>query len=114
MQNLSFKRVQFYHALLLFTLILTGVLQSRADDVVVDNIIYTIDDGYAIVKGLEDSTLTTDLNILASVEYNDVTYPVTEIKYSAFYQCADLKSVTIPDSVIEIGAYAFNRCSDCA
>ncbi len=43
----------------------------------------------------------------------NVTIPdsVTEIGYYAFANCAGLKSVTIPDSVTEIGHSAFKGCT---
>ena len=43
-----------------------------------------------------------------SVVYEGNTYSVTSIGASAFYNCSGLTSVTIPNSVISIGAYAFN------
>ena len=36
---------------------------------------------------------------------------VNTIADSAFYECKDLKSITIPDSVTSIGEYAFNNCT---
>lgn len=45
-----------------------------------------------------------------SVTYNAKTYSVTEIIRSAFSDCSDLTSVTIPNSVTSIGSYAFQDC----
>jgi len=36
---------------------------------------------------------------------------VTTIKYSAFYGCSGLTSITIPNSVTTIGNYVFGSCS---
>jgi hypothetical protein len=54
---------------------------------------------------------TGNIVIPDSVNYNGVTYAVTEIGYNAFCNCTSLKSVTIPSSVIIIYGGAFYGCS---
>lgn len=49
--------------------------------------------------------------IPSSVEYNGKKYSVTSIGYSAFQECSDLISVTIPNSVTSIESSAFQECS---
>lgn len=46
-----------------------------------------------------------------SVVYNGNTYSVTSIGESAFANCKDLTSVTIPNSVTSINYHAFYNCS---
>ena len=49
--------------------------------------------------------------IPSSVEYNGNSYSVTSIGGSAFGDCTDLTSVTIPDGVTSIEKFAFLNCS---
>ena len=46
-----------------------------------------------------------------NVTFNNIACKVTSIGSSAFYNCYDLNSVTIPNSVTSIGYNAFHGCS---
>ena len=48
------------------------------------------------------------------VNYNNKTYKVTSIGYHAFWNCSGLTSITIPNSVANIGEEAFFDCSKCS
>lgn len=52
-----------------------------------------------------------DIVIPNTVEYEGVTCNVTSIGKSAFYYCENLSSVTIPNSITNIGANAFQSSS---
>ena len=54
----------------------------------------------------------SDLVIPETVENEGITYNVTSIGDAAFYQCAGLTSVTIPEGVASIGNVAFHQCTD--
>ena len=58
----------------------------------------------------KDSYLNS-VGIPTSVIYDEMEYRVTSIGDCAFYECSDLTSVTIPNSVTSIGESAFNECS---
>ena len=49
---------------------------------------------------------TGNVVIPESVIYEGKTYPVTSIGKDAFYDCSNLTSVTIPNSVTSIGKYS--------
>ncbi len=74
---------------------------------VLEALSYTLssDGSSYIVTGIGD-VLSSDIVIPAN--YQDK--PVTGIGYQAFYGCSNLKSVTIPDSITNIGTFAFLSC----
>ena len=47
------------------------------------------------------------VKIPETISYNDDTYSISSIGHYAFCGCRALTSVTIPNSVTSIGAYAF-------
>ena len=67
--------------------------------------VLSTDKTYYIVSGMGNCT---DSEIVIPDTYNGL--PVTTIGASAFYNCTELASVTIPDSITSIGSYAFNGC----
>ena len=72
-----------------------------------DSVIYKCYDDYAVVSGYTDD-VPNEVVILKEV----CGLPVTEIGYSAFYDCEKLTSVKIPDSVTSIGDFAFSGCKN--
>ena len=60
--------------------------------------------------GTNKSYVSGTLKIPSTIKYNGVTYKVTSIGRSAFYECTGLTSVTIPNSVTSIGSSAFYGC----
>lgn len=77
------------------------------------------DDEGAIYRILEDNTaelfngthVKGDYVIPKTIVINYVEYPVTRIRREAFWYNSDLTSVTIPNSVNNIGDYAFAGCN---
>ena len=53
----------------------------------------------------------TEVIIPSTVENNGITYTVTSIGTSAFYNCRSLTLITIPSTVTSIGSSAFYNCS---
>ena len=68
---------------------------------------------YTSVDGVLFNKNKTEILGYPSAKGSSYVIPssVTEIGYSAFYDCIGLKSVTIPSSVKKIGDYAFYGCT---
>lgn len=58
-----------------------------------------------------DTTSFVTATILEYITFDNASFPVKRIDIGAFYACKALKSITIPNSVTEIGAIAFAGCS---
>ncbi len=65
---------------------------------------------YSISEG--KVTITGHLNPVGDIVIPSEIggYPVTSVGYKAFYNCASLTSITIPDNVAIINSYAFSGC----
>lgn len=85
-------------------------LQAGAYDFMVDGLAYNIKSSDAVSVTRADYSGLTAANIPSNVTYNGQTYSVTSIEESAFWQCGDLTSVTIPNTVKSIGEGAFYYC----
>lgn len=66
-----------------------------------------IDKEYAEFRQNYQNQYKGDIVIPESVEYNDVTYPVKSIQRDAFNNCKDVTSITLPNSLKQIGSTAF-------
>lgn len=104
---------------ILFSILLLGTLPfamslQAASTVRDGNLQYTILDESARTAYVRRNVYTAessviDITISPTVTINEIEYNVTTIYASAFNGCA-LKNVTIPSSIISIGAGAFINC----
>ena len=88
------------------------VLSLSAVEVEIDGINYDIiaKAKQATVIEKSSGSYSGAVVIPESVEYEGVSYAVTSIGGSAFFDCSGLTSVTIPNSVTSIGDCAFLYC----
>ena len=68
---------------------------------------YTVSNGEATVTGI-GGAFGTNLSIPATIG----GYPVTGIGADAFKNCSELKSLSLPESIVTIDSYAFKGCSN--
>ncbi len=103
---------QNYLKKLMTALLLLCCTAASAQYFEVDGIYYNIlsseDKTVEVTSG--SNKYTGAVTIPASVTYNSITYSVTSIGQSTFYNCTDLTSIEIPSSVTSIGGSAFFYC----
>ena len=102
--------------LLAMLTLLACTFQMNAEIVKLDGLYYSLGTTTAQVVQDQSSdksvyTTYTSVTIPASVTYNAYTYPVTSIGTSAFENCSNLQSITLPTSVTTINTDAFYGCS---
>lgn len=96
---------------LMLGLMLAFAMTAEADTVTVDGIKYLLDTTHktagitGYVSGQSPTSITD-----TTVEYLNETYIVTYVANSAFRDCSNLTSVSLP-TVTTIGQYAFYGCS---
>lgn len=83
----------------------------HAEEVTIDGITYWNWGGGLAVKNKSIGYYSGNIVIPSIVEYNNFNYPVTAVQGGAFYNCTNLISVTLPDSIESIGDGAFNNCT---
>ena len=114
------KLTKFSRAILAIAMMLMAALPSLAHDFEVDGVYYKIMNETekrvtATYKGDYNDSYSNEYSgnviIPSSVTYNGTIYSVTSIDDYAFYGCTGLTSVTIGNSVIEIGKGAFHFCT---
>lgn len=92
------------------------VVNVSATTFTIDGLTYsTTSDTQVKVDNVVDSYLTENagkISIPSTVEYESASYTVSKISMFAFENCTDLKSISIPSSVTEIGTDAFLGCSN--
>ena len=81
-------------------------------EVVNNGITYRIDENGATITAAE-ATLA-EANIPSAVEFEGNQYPVIKINDNVFADNTNLTAVTLPDGLVEIGAYAFRECQNLA
>ena len=108
---------------ILFLLLMLLPMVASAHDFEVDGIYYIITDtiekeAWVSCRGGAYDSYSNEYSgevvIPETATHNGITYSITGIRYSAFESCTLLTSVSISNSVIEIGKYAFAYCSNLA
>ena len=114
---------EFSRAIIIVVMILLMSLQTFAYEFEVDGIYYNIIDSKknkveVTHKAFREESYdaindySADVKIPSNINLNGVTYEVTSIGWKAFENSKNLRSVDIPNSVVEIDDDAFNECTN--
>ena len=98
--------------LLFFTTLLIA-LNLQAHRVRVDGVLYWLDQGEYTARTeneLSGNTYTGDIVIPSTITYEGVEYTVTEIGSYTFAE-STITSLTLPNTIKKINAYAFENCT---
>lgn len=98
--------------LITFVLALLPVLESAAS-VKIGSLYYNLNSSKktAEVAPYQDNKYEGDITIPAEVTYDHVTYRVTAVAESAFWDCGGLTSIVLPAGLESIGPSAFLACT---
>lgn len=94
------------------TVALTETLPAvySGEEVLLDGVRYARTDSGAATVGYSQD-IPQNCVIPASVTIGGTAYPVTEIGENSFYNCSQLTSIQLPDSLRTIGSNAFSGCT---
>lgn len=97
----------------LFTVIImmvASVLCTEAQTLI-NGLYYNLDSNTKTASVAQNTSASGDIVIPEKVSYANVEYKVTSLGDHCFYDCEELKSISIPNTVTSIGSYAFFVCA---
>lgn len=94
-----------------FAALLAGTMVAKAEDITVNDIVYTINsDGTTVSVGNNTACTLEDVVLPASINYDSKDYNVTNVSSSAFDDNKTIKTLTV--AVPVIGPTAFRGCTN--
>ncbi len=85
-----------------------------SNKITVDGLVYQLNGDNTVnlsFSGPTGNNYSGHITIPSTISANGTTYNVTQIGHNAFYNCTSLESVTIPNSIVAIGDFAFENSS---
>lgn len=92
--------------------ILVAICCLAADNVVVDNIRYTLQKNNTLSCAAANKGALVDVVIPDNVRLNGIDYYVGSVERDGFRKCKSLKSIDLPNTIKRIGSNAFEDCKN--
>ena len=107
------KKKNCFCLLFVAFLLLKGTC-AYAQKVFIDSVYYTLDNTAmtAQIAVQSNNTAVGDIVINDTVTYEGVNYAVSKMADGAFAECNQLTSITLPQTLRNLGQYAFLRCTN--
>ena len=94
---------------LLFILSLISIF-LKAETIEVDGIYYKVYDKQCVEVVNSPTKYIGEVTIPETIRHNGISYKVVGIGENAFYNCPDLKSISLPNNITFISKQAFRLC----
>lgn len=117
MKNFCKKGISLVLAVLLLCALLPVTASAAQSGACGDGVKWSFSDGVLSIKGSGSMSGYSEANMPPWTDLADsilqvkVASGVTQIGSMAFYNCANLQSVSLPDTLQSIGSYAFKSCT---
>ena len=95
--------------IVLFILALISLLM-KAETIEVGGVYYKVSDKRCVEVVSSSHKYMGDITIPETIRHNGITYKVVGIGEDAFYECYDLKSISLPNSITYVSKQAFRLC----
>ena len=79
---------------------------------VIDGLKYILNTETFEAKLSANNYTDTEYSVPSTVEYESKTYTVTSLAASCFYNCSNIKTITLPSTITTFGNYCFENCSN--
>lgn len=101
--------VSMNRTILLLTFALISLVSS-AETIKVEGVYYNVLDKRCVEVVNSPTKYVGDVTIPETIQFNGVTYKVVGIGEDAFYECPDMKSISLPNSITYVSKQAFRLC----
>ncbi len=106
----NYLPISMKRTILFFTFAIISLVSS-AETIKVEGVYYKVLDKGSVEVVNSPTKYIGDVTIPETIQYNGITYKVVGIGDDAFYECPNMKSILLPNSITYVSKQAFRGCS---